>query len=352
MNLVANLAADLLDSINDEGALAELPRRIAVELEALNVNLQLVSPHASSAIASFGLETSAKRLYEEHYWKNDDWAEQYESLSPGRVADREHLISDDVFLKTEIYYDFMRLQGDLFRGIGFISDLGNEYKLIFGAVRARRQSRFDPRLINELQALQPLLTHMVRARLRNAGGRSSLAEQLLDEDPDAILVTSSAGSVQYQNAAAARMIGARMGLTLASGSILSASDARQAAELAQALRWACAGKGGRALTIMWGERAFLLEVDSLGGPHEGFAIVRVRNEAERLSRAVARATHAYALSKAEARLAEALLAGMTAKNYAEQRGVALTTVRSQVRSLFNKTGVNRQAELFVALRGA
>ena len=57
----------------------------------------------------------------------------------------------------------------------------------------------------------------------------------------------------------------------------------------------------------------------------------------------------YGLSRAEAEVALALAAGRTLTDIAEERGVAIGTLRSQLKSIFGKTGVRRQAELAARL---
>lgn len=54
---------------------------------------------------------------------------------------------------------------------------------------------------------------------------------------------------------------------------------------------------------------------------------------------------AFALTPAEARIAAQLMRGLTAKVIAQQLGVAVSTVRSHTRDLFDKTGAHRQADL-------
>jgi DNA-binding CsgD family transcriptional regulator len=54
---------------------------------------------------------------------------------------------------------------------------------------------------------------------------------------------------------------------------------------------------------------------------------------------------AYALSAAEAELTQALAAGETLRHFALRREVSYETARSQLRRVFDKTGVKRQAEL-------
>jgi DNA-binding CsgD family transcriptional regulator len=59
----------------------------------------------------------------------------------------------------------------------------------------------------------------------------------------------------------------------------------------------------------------------------------------------------YELTQAEARVGAALAGGLTPEAIAETHGVAITTVRSQLRGLLKKTGVTRQTELMGVLAG-
>ncbi len=53
----------------------------------------------------------------------------------------------------------------------------------------------------------------------------------------------------------------------------------------------------------------------------------------------------FGLTKGEARLASGLLCGQSLEEIAEAHGVSVGTVRSQIKTLFSKTGTHRQAEL-------
>lgn len=53
----------------------------------------------------------------------------------------------------------------------------------------------------------------------------------------------------------------------------------------------------------------------------------------------------FDLTPAEARLLQALAGGLRLQSYAESAGVQTSTVRTQLTSIFNKTGTKRQAEL-------
>ena len=55
-------------------------------------------------------------------------------------------------------------------------------------------------------------------------------------------------------------------------------------------------------------------------------------------------TH-YRLTPTEIGLAEALFHGETLRDFAEARGRSFNTVRNQLKSVFAKTGTNRQSDL-------
>lgn len=78
-------------------------------------------------------------------------------------------------------------------------------------------------------------------------------------------------------------------------------------------------------------------------------VAKPRPDAERIGRRVRRL---YGLTDAEARVTAALTLGETVDQIAAAHGVATSTVRAQVRSIFEKTGVHRQADLVrLALSG-
>jgi DNA-binding CsgD family transcriptional regulator len=53
----------------------------------------------------------------------------------------------------------------------------------------------------------------------------------------------------------------------------------------------------------------------------------------------------FGLTRAEARLCERLVAGMSVEEAAADLGLKIPTIRTQLKSIFAKTGVARQAEL-------
>jgi DNA-binding CsgD family transcriptional regulator len=60
----------------------------------------------------------------------------------------------------------------------------------------------------------------------------------------------------------------------------------------------------------------------------------------------------YDLTPAEARIARGIASGKTVNDLASEAGLAAGTVRQQLKSVFSKTGVSRQAELVGMLVGS
>jgi DNA-binding CsgD family transcriptional regulator len=59
--------------------------------------------------------------------------------------------------------------------------------------------------------------------------------------------------------------------------------------------------------------------------------------------------HGFGLTPCEARLAVALSSGLTPTEIARRHGISMGTVRSQLKSIFVKTGTKRQPELIAVL---
>jgi len=57
----------------------------------------------------------------------------------------------------------------------------------------------------------------------------------------------------------------------------------------------------------------------------------------------------YALTSAESEIAQQLAAGQSTEFIAANRGVAVGTVRAQIKAIMAKIGVSRQVELVVRL---
>jgi DNA-binding CsgD family transcriptional regulator len=87
-----------------------------------------------------------------------------------------------------------------------------------------------------------------------------------------------------------------------------------------------------------------------GHEHEHGAALIVFSDPEARVGAPERAiAQMFGLAPAQARLAAALVAGETMADYADSVGISMNTAKTQMRQIFLKTGVNRQADLIRAV---
>jgi DNA-binding CsgD family transcriptional regulator/PAS domain-containing protein len=184
--------------------------------------------------------------------------------------------------------------------------------------------------------------------------RARMAEAL-DTIRCGVVLTDERGAILHLNRSAQRMLRNGGPVRDVQG-FLKATSPSAAKELRSAIRLAAGdeariGKTGLAIRLteadappvfahvlpMTGDLRTQLQSEAVAAVFIG-AIPDEQNEAEMLAKA-------FGLTPAETRVLASLLAGRTLAETATALGVAATTVRTHLSSIFLKTGVCRQAEL-------
>jgi DNA-binding CsgD family transcriptional regulator len=181
--------------------------------------------------------------------------------------------------------------------------------------------------------------------------KSALLERALDMLDHALVIVDETGAVHYRNRLANALLKSALSPLSVAAGLLGARGRELQAALMDAIRLACLQRRSSALAASQGNRAplrlLVVPMDSTGGAREAAVWI--------LAPQAARLPHPrilgvlFGLSRAEARLALRLLAGQTPQECAREAGVGVATVRSQLHSMFAKTGARRQAELVALL---
>lgn len=269
------------------------------------------------------------------------------------VGDREY---DEVapLLRTDTaYMDFAR---KLDHPHGCQTNLVLEPDLLVGlsALRTHREGRIDADATAAFATLAPHALAAVQTRLalgeRSARDMVSALEHagvaafLCDLDGAVCAMTARAEQLALE----ARLVTVRRHrLAAARGADAQVLDRAMAGALASDLgvETALIGpEGGRAVVHV---RA-LAEAD-WGLPFRARLMVIVRQGPRKPSADVLRL--AFGLTPAEAEIALALAEGRPREAVAARRGVSLGTLRQQVKAIFAKVGVSREAELILAIHG-
>jgi DNA-binding CsgD family transcriptional regulator len=185
---------------------------------------------------------------------------------------------------------------------------------------------------------------------------SAMANEALDMLRVGVVLTNHAGRILHANSAAETMLRASDPIRSAGGTI-QANDAAATGELHSAIALADrneSGLGGMGLAV---------RLTHPGQPPKLAHVLPLKQRNARLAPKAAAAVFigpvsnganaaeamavAYDLTPTETRVLNALLAGLTLTESAEQVGIGKATARTHLANMFAKTGASRQAELML-----
>jgi DNA-binding CsgD family transcriptional regulator len=210
-----------------------------------------------------------------------------------------------------------------------------------------------------LTALTPHLRRMSRLheRLAGEGARASYGLEALNRLSIGIAVLSADARVLFANAAAEQVVRQRSVFDHAAADRIALRNSGCRREFAQAIRHAVELKESASLTLvdehgMPVARAMALPLPAASSWNANWQrpLAMLVIQPARTPEVSAQTLRAlFDLSAAESRLANALLAGRTTRSYAEERGLSIETVRSQLKSMLAKTDTRSQSQLVATL---
>lgn len=310
-------------------------------------------------------QPSPSPLADPNDWELTAYREQFFSLDPfinlppDRIITLDDILSDDELMASDYYLHYLQPIG-LFRILGV--DTGEPGGLLARLRFSRRReeacfSKTERELLAQLtphlqQALQ------VYARLNHMASERDIYAGAVDQLSVATIILDEKGRVLNTNTMAATLLKASDGLGLR-GQQLRIEDrnidrqlqaglagviqAQQAGEtsVVKALRVPRApGRSALGLVIRpvpvaeWGE--------GQSGP---CAAVFISDPDQRDSASQQTLGELFGLSPAEANVAILLARGLSLAEVSQAQNISPHTARAQLKSIFAKTGVSRQAEL-------
>ena len=227
-----------------------------------------------------------------------------------------------------------------------------------------RDATAGPFTNEEIHSAELLAPHLVRAarlmtRLSEVRTREHLACEALEQFAVPVFVVNSTGRVRFVNAAGRAMIAARDGLCIVNGQ-LEALSINETAALSQLIHGAALARrqgystsgGSLSVTRKGNSPAFNLVVAPLSPsrsgtdwPIEDAALVVASRQKPASARAAIMLQKQFNLTPAEIRLIQLVGEGIDPMQMAERLSVSITTIRTHLQRLFDKTGTRRQAEL-------
>lgn len=275
--------------------------------------------------------------------------------STGTVIACHHHFDEHFVSGSEFYQDFFLPVG-LHYSMGASLHQGQSLEYQIGLLRERERAPFDP---DQVAWLARLLPHLGRAfclveRGQTVARAGEIAAAGIEATPLAVIALDRSGRVLHCNRRGEQLLKEQYVLRLRDG-VLTCADDYLASRFIAAVETTV--KTGRTANLLLrhtqnpGERYSVTLTSppkrgafSLAGEPEGALCLAVPLDRRRIATAW-QLMQLFGLSPAEARLARALTLGESLETYARENDLRLPTVKTQLRSIFAKTGTNRQAAL-------
>lgn len=267
----------------------------------------------------------------------------------GRVNASDEYLDSSSFLETPYYHEcFRRFGDDTVRALGGVvcTDTGYLSLAVHSGLGAKR---FDASHLRLIEEHIPHVFRMLdfRARFEVAQEKGDLLQRALDQMPNAVLALDSNLRVRAANHRGGSALSQGQGLKLVGGRVTTTNPTRQD-RLARAVRSAATWSGGRGDAILLprlnGRPALRVLVSPMTGPH-AVAVVIIEDPDDQDPGLAATLASLYGLTTSEAELAALLANGLSPEEAAEARDVRLSTVRTQIKRLLDKTEATRLLDL-------
>jgi DNA-binding CsgD family transcriptional regulator len=310
--------------------------------------------------SSWGFNPKALRLYQERYGELVDvWTRRGQTKPAGYVCTSESLSPISELTGTEFYNDFTRPYDVKHGMFGVVANQSDS----LANVSVFRSPAAGPFSDPQLEILRLITPHVQRAlaihfRLGDLQSRALGFENAIDMIQSGVILIDVNGNVLTMNRSANRHVSAAKGLRLRVGKLCAVQgpeSERLMALIDGAVKTTVGdghSAGGTMLVSRPVGRPLSLTVAPLRvarRPEEPAAVIFIADPDERTELPGDLLRRGYGLTVAECRLALLLVEGQSLNQVAAQTRVSVLTLRTQLKSVFAKTGVKRQGELIQLL---
>ncbi|RVU03239.1 helix-turn-helix transcriptional regulator [Novosphingobium umbonatum] len=346
----------LYAAIDDDKAFSTLSLRLAeaagtrsavfVELEAGGVPVALQAKYWSDDIVGH---------YIQDYIHQDPWTALGVKVGRfDRAAALDAIMTPEQFQQTAIYNELYRAYGDdTGRCLAVVPNLAKAGVMLAvhraasdAAFTAKDQAGLDDiyRHLNRILSLRQMVGH--------ARDKAASLQDLADQSDQGLVRVDKDLRVLGLSARAQQMFDQRDGLALRNSRIdvTPALHAALKSAVAAMIDRNMDAQSGFLCRRPSGLRPYRIVVLPAGFHGQSGAILKLDDpEAHPAPATMMAVQNAYGLSNMEAALAQNLLAEKSVEEIAAGRGVGRETIKSQMKSLFHKTGVSRQTSLLKLL---
>lgn len=327
-----------------------------------------------------GITQNQVDLYLHKYIKEDAWAKsaiEKNMVFEGNVFLGDELLPREQWLGSKIYnecFDHNPNMAQLMSSVVFGMDSARSMVTACSFFRGLHHPNFDAQDLDRLRLVLPHLSRSLGVLQRLQTAELAVASSLaaLDRLPSGVLLLDSFGLVAFANIAAKNMFKNNDGLRLRKLSNtpglgkLIADDAAASKAIDHAISGTLnrspydISHFSRRVTVprSSGNASYNLQFSSLGdhiefgeGSGAYSTIIFIIDSTHELLVDPAVLQSAYGLTPAEAKVAVSLLESGSAQEVADKLGTSLNTVRTQIKQVYTKLGVDTRARFIKLLLG-
>jgi DNA-binding CsgD family transcriptional regulator/PAS domain-containing protein len=301
-----------------------------------------------------GISAGVAENYVQHYWKSDPyWRVMHRAAKQWLPLSR--LIAEIDLSRNEWYNDFVRKLGvreltvlKLAETSGLIACIGLQY--------AGQLTRQAAEILDQLK--EPLgQAGLIDMEMRSRGWQAEIAGNVVEQLSVGVIVINDHGRVVEMNPVAERIVARHEGIGLRQSRVVlgrAFEAAKFEGHLAGVLSGECSLRKAARMLVgrPAGKRPYSLTLvpsTSYPGSLGRTYVIVLISDPEAGIPTEPELADLFGLSPAESRLAIALAEGKKLPEIAAEAGVKMTTLRTQMQSIFRKVGVERQSDLLLTL---
>ena len=354
-----------IEAIYDAAIAPELFERAlgqALELfdgSAAVIHYYDVAQSRAAFVASVGLEEGFRQTYLDRYAELSPLAAGYLMYGECEPITQPMVIADEEFRQTIFFREWVVPQGFHTNLSAVLSRTLTEWHALT-FIGSPPRARFAE---HELELMQVLAPHFRKALkiagiLEQSRRRAEVLSDSLDRLALGAIAVGGDGRILHANTAAEAELRARTAIMSLDGR-LQAVEPQANGPLQDDIA-ACMHAGAArdvAIPRQRGPGGLVAHILPLAGRsqehgfgEQGQAVVFFKPQEARVEPPLRALADRYGLTGSEARVLAGLLGGADARGLAERQGVAVSTIRTHMHHLFEKTGVSTRAELVGAMR--
>jgi DNA-binding CsgD family transcriptional regulator/PAS domain-containing protein len=350
------LVERIYDAAVEPGRWPQVLELLSDFLEGAATKLTFQNPRTlRSEASSVRMPPEADRTYAQYYYKTNVFLPRIAKLPAGTLIPVWDLLPRELYRRSEFYNEFCR-PGDMCDPIGIVLANEPDVRVVFTCGRGRGAGDFQPEHLDRLRRIGPHLVRAAGVRLRLS--RSEIARdanaEALDRIGQGVLIVTANGEILFANRAAEALLAEADGIRTEKSTLRAArsADAAQFQRLIAAAAERAEAAGGvmalprpaprRPLSVL----AAPLTIESTWfSPGRPAAIVFVADPNKAPRTAQDQLRHLYRLTPAETAVAMVIARGEGLQTAADELKIGLTTARTHLQHVFEKTQTRRQAEL-------